>query len=154
MWVFERAVSIHPLDTLPLAAMSYPQTSTAVTYPLLTGIVGRAVAELTSQTDRRLDLFLGGHYAAQNLSAAQDRARVDGEEHVRMHVWSAPGTTKPGFDEAVTLLRGENVKRYRKGDALGPSWTNHWVHVELSIPKEFQGRGEDVICGCSVQRGV
>lgn len=127
--------------------MSYPRVSEAVTYPLLPGIVSAANTAANVQTDRRLDLFLGGHYTGHNLTAALERGRVTGEEWVRMRVWSAPGTSKPTFEQGAAALRNQaDVKPFKKGDSLGPSWTNHWVHVELTIPKEYSTQDEDVIC--------
>ena len=63
-----------------------------------------------------------------------------------MQVWSAPGTTKPTFEEATFSLQGSDLKPYRPGDKLGPSWTNHWVKVDIIIPQELQGSDEPVIC--------
>lgn len=97
------------------------------------------------QTDRRLGLFVGGHYAAHNLSAALDRARLRGGDSVRMTLWSAPGQSKPSFDEAVAQLAVSD-RQLSVGDELGPSWTNHWVRVDLAIPASFADSGEPVIC--------
>jgi alpha-mannosidase len=93
-----------------------------------------------------LNLFTGGHYVAHNLSSVLDIARVDAEEHVKMTVWSAPGMEKPPFEEAVSSLKSQG-RPYRKGDWLGKSWTNHWVHAEFIIPAGWKERDEPVICG-------
>jgi alpha-mannosidase len=91
-------------------------------------------------------LFTDGHYTGFNLTSALDRGRLDDESHVRMTLWSAPGMEKPTFAEGVAALRSDSVRIYRKGDWLGPSWTNHWVHVVLNIPENFRKSGEPVIC--------
>lgn len=65
-----------------------------------------------------------------------------------MIVWSAPGTDKPTFEEAVTALKGGDVKPYRVGDWLGKSWTNHWVKARLTIPEGWRRMGEPVLCAC------
>jgi alpha-mannosidase len=124
--------------------MSYERVTESVNHPLLKGI-----------TDKRLHLFTGGHFASQNLSSILERGRIDDGEHVKMRVWSAPGESKPGFQEATQAFapgktRSEGSKGYKKGDRLGPSWTNHWVHVELKIPESFQTANEPVICECSL----
>nr|XP_018263421.1 uncharacterized protein I303_03290 [Kwoniella dejecticola CBS 10117]OBR85579.1 hypothetical protein I303_03290 [Kwoniella dejecticola CBS 10117] len=112
----------------------YPRTTEAVNFPLLPSI-----------TERRLKLFNEGHYASQNLTSALDRARVDGNKAVRMTLWSAPGLEKPAFEEATAQLKSSKTKEYQKGDWLGPSWTNHWVAVDLTIPEEWKKLEEPVI---------
>jgi alpha-mannosidase len=76
----------------------------------------------------RLNNFKGGHYSSQNLSALLFTHRLDtstpsrdpGNEggYVKMDVWSAPGKTKPGFEEVIRVARW---KEARKGLELGPS---------------------------------
>jgi alpha-mannosidase len=152
--------------------MSYPTHTEAVSHPLLDGI-----------TDKRLGLFTNGHFESQNLSSVLEwdrvglshiddwgtRERADSKEKqkerdddaVQLWVWSAPGKSKPSFDEATKQLdlqslatsseesmRSRGLKRYELGTALGPSWTNHWVWVNLKIPKEWAATGEPVICQC------
>lgn len=62
-----------------------------------------------------------------------------------MHYWSAPGSSKPDFTQAIQSLR-ENSRPYEKGTRLGPSFTNHWVHVSLIIPESFRASSEPIIC--------
>ncbi|KAJ7761317.1 hypothetical protein B0H16DRAFT_1688449 [Mycena metata] len=53
-------------------------------------------------------------------------------------MWSAPGLLKPSFAEA--LSHRADFKPAKKGDAFGPSWTNHWWLVHLVFPEgEFEG---------------
>lgn len=66
----------------------------------------------------RLDQFIGGHYAAQNLSSALFLHRLDTAPAVRMEVWHAPGRSKPTFEEAV---RAKGWKEAKKGMEMGPS---------------------------------
>lgn len=114
---------------------AYSRLTEAVSHPLLPGI-----------TEKRLHLFNGGHYAEHNLSSSLDRDRVDDEAHVSINLWSAPGMTKPGFQEANQHVKSsENRKAFKKEDWLGPSWTNHWLHVSLKIPVHFQTSGEPVV---------
>ncbi len=62
-----------------------------------------------------------------------------------MIYWSAPGASKPGFEEAVVKLKDEG-KALKKGFGFGTSWTNHWVKVDITLPKELRGTKEQVIC--------
>jgi hypothetical protein len=68
-------------------------------------------------TRDRLNNFNGGHFSDVNLSAALFTHRLDGDEHVKLSVWSAPGRSKPGFDEAMK----QEFKPAHKGDSFGPS---------------------------------
>jgi alpha-mannosidase len=65
----------------------------------------------------RLDQFLGGHFSNVNLSALLFTHRLDDEKHVKLQVWSAPGRTKPSFQEAMK----KKFKPAKKGDSFGPS---------------------------------
>jgi hypothetical protein len=129
---------------------TYAQVTESVKHPLIKGIVSTAAIRTGGGTDRqadkRLDLFLEGHYAEHNLSSALERARFGGDEFVRMQVWSAPSDSKPTFEEAAKLLKSGTTKPYRVGAKLGPSWTNHWVKVDITIPKKYRDGVEPVIC--------
>ncbi|WVO20440.1 uncharacterized protein IAS62_001736 [Cryptococcus decagattii] len=99
----------------------YPQRTTAAEYKHLGSIGGR------------LDQFIGGHYASYNLSSLLFAHRLDDSQHVKLEVWSAPGLTKPSFEEA----KRQTFKSTKKGESFGPSWTNHWFKVTLHIPNEW-----------------
>jgi alpha-mannosidase len=119
---------------------SYPRLTEAVNHPLLKGI-----------TETRLSLFTNGHFASQNLSSILERQRIDSDEFVQLSVWSAPGESKPSFQEAVKQLgQSGDLKPYRKGDRLGLSWTNHWVRALITIPDTYRMSSEPVICECGV----
>ncbi|CAL1697504.1 unnamed protein product [Somion occarium] len=85
-------------------------------------------------TKDRLNTFVGGHFHDVNLSSMLFVHRLDDSHHVKLHVWSAPGLTKPSFEEAMK----QKFKPAKKGDSFGPSWTNHWWKVALSIPSYFE----------------
>ena len=68
-------------------------------------------------TKNRLGTFNGGHFSDVNLSSVLFTQRIDGTEHVKLQVWSAPGLTKPSFQEAMT----KEFKPAKKGDSFGPS---------------------------------
>lgn len=52
-------------------------------------------------TRDRLNTFHGGHYSDVNLSSILFTHRVDNPAHVKLEVWSAPGMSKPTFEEAM-----------------------------------------------------
>ncbi|KAJ9103142.1 hypothetical protein QFC21_002564 [Naganishia friedmannii] len=108
-------------------------------------------------TRDRLNQFLGGHFSSQNLSALLFAHRIDSQSHpanIKLTYWSAPGRSKPGFEEAIKNLNGRG-KEARKGMEFGPSWTNHWFKVVVKIPSswqdyervqfEFDGSGEAMV---------
>ena len=68
-------------------------------------------------TQSRLGTFHGGHFADVNLSSVLFTHRIDNREHVQLEVWSAPGLTKPTFEEALK----QKFKPAKKGDSFGPS---------------------------------
>ncbi|ESK96763.1 glycoside hydrolase family 38 protein [Moniliophthora roreri MCA 2997] len=85
-------------------------------------------------TRDRLNNFNGGHFSDVNLTSMLFTHRVDNAEHVKLQVWSAPGLTKPTFEEAMK----QKFKPAKKGDSFGPSWTNHWWKVSVVIPGYWQ----------------
>jgi len=80
------------------------------------------------------------------VSALFDKARVDSDNHVSMTAWSAKGMDKPTFSEAMEKLRGDEARAIRKDHVFGPSWSNHWVKVVLTIPDEFKKANQQVLC--------
>jgi alpha-mannosidase len=96
-----------------------------------------------------LDRFFGSPYASQHLDKLLDRHRSDAGEHVRITHWAAPSDAKPGFDEARPLVDAHGAE-IRKGHRFGPSWSNHWLKVELSLP-EWMKAEETVICAYSLR---
>lgn len=85
-------------------------------------------------TQDRLGQFTEGHFADVNLSASLFTHRVDDSSHVKLQVWSAPGLTKPSFQEAMK----QKFKPAKKGETFGPSWTNHWWKVSITIPAYWE----------------
>lgn len=45
--------------------------------------------------------------------------RIDDAKHVKLEVWSAPGLTKPSFEEAMK----QEFAPAKKGQKFGPSCT-------------------------------
>lgn len=94
---------------------------------------------IRDQTRARLNQFEGGHFSSQNLSSILYAHRIDSDTHaqnVKLIYWSAPGRTKPTFEEAVRAL-AKDGKEAKKGMEFGPSWTNHWFKVTIHIPPEW-----------------
>ena len=101
-------------------------------------------------TQNRLNTFLGGHFGDVNLSSVLYKASLSTsieplghhkpelKPGVSLQVWSAPGLTKPSFDEAMKLAEGK-WKTAHKGESFGPSWSNHWWKIDLVIPRAWQG---------------
>jgi alpha-mannosidase len=87
-----------------------------------------------------------GDYASQNVASLMNKARVDDEEHVKMTAWSANGMDKPTFQEAMSGLKGDGAKVIKKGHVFGPTWSNHWVKVDITIPEEFKKGDQQVLC--------
>ncbi|ORX40242.1 alpha-mannosidase [Kockovaella imperatae] len=91
--------------------MGYPRTSYASSK--------WGVRDRTADHQHRLSQFIGGTYAETNLSSVLIKARCD---DVRLEMWSAPGHTKPTFDEAKSKLDGD---------------TNHWIKITMTIPESW-----------------
>lgn len=74
-----------------------------------------------------------GNFSNINLSSALYIHRLDNPENVKLELWSAPGLSKPTFEEAMK----QTFKPAKKGISLGPSWTNHWWKVSVKIPNHW-----------------
>jgi alpha-mannosidase len=68
-------------------------------------------------TKDRLNNFEGGHYSDVNISSVLFVHRMYNENNIKLQVWSAPGLTKPSFEEAMK----QKFKPAKKGDSFGPS---------------------------------
>ncbi|KAF7980211.1 hypothetical protein HWV62_39313 [Athelia sp. TMB] len=109
-----------------------PLTNSHASYPELNS--GSGAKWIKHLTRDRLNTFNGGHFSDVNLSHVLYTHRLDGPEYIKLQVWSAPGLTKPTFDEAMKALKEKKFKPAKKGDSFGPSWTNHWWKVHVTIP--------------------
>jgi alpha-mannosidase len=68
-------------------------------------------------TRDRTGKFSGGHFADVNLSSVLFTHRLDDSKHVQLQRWSAPGITKPTFQEALK----QDFQPAKKGESIGPS---------------------------------
>ncbi|EIW69817.1 hypothetical protein TREMEDRAFT_43495 [Tremella mesenterica DSM 1558] len=82
----------------------------------------------------RLNQFKGGHFNDFNLGALLTTHRLDDPAHISLQVWSAPGHSKPTFEEA----KRQTYQPTHKGQSFGPSWTNHWFKVIIHIPPSWE----------------
>jgi alpha-mannosidase len=109
-------------------------------YPLLNYTPGAKWVK--SLTKSRLGNFSGGHFADVNLSSILFTHRIDNPEHVKLQVWSAPGLTKPTFEDAMK----QKFKPAKKGDSFGPSCTliESLPLVRSSTRISFRGESNDI----------
>jgi alpha-mannosidase len=94
---------------------AHNSASSAHGYPVSN--LGAGEKWIKNLTKNRLGTFLGGHFSGVNLSSVLFKHQLDSEENVKLEVWSAPGRTKPSFEEAMK----QEFKPAKKGDRFGPS---------------------------------
>jgi len=68
-------------------------------------------------TKDRTNNFTDGHFADVNLSSVLFTHRLGDSDHVQLQRWSAPGITKPTFQEALK----QDFQPVKKGESIGPS---------------------------------
>jgi alpha-mannosidase len=88
------------------ATLEYPETN-----------FGAGAKWVKHLTQDRINQFTGGHFGDVNLSTALYTERLDSDKYVKLELWSAPGLTKPSFEEAMK----QKFKKAGKGEVLGPS---------------------------------
>ncbi|PWN26260.1 hypothetical protein BDZ90DRAFT_280786 [Jaminaea rosea] len=106
--------------------------------PRLASSAHRPVRGLSirSQDERRLPDFVGGQYAAYNLSSVLFEDRTDDASAIALYRWSPPAGEKPSFSEAVK----HKFEKASKGDLMGPSWSNHWCKLDIAVPAKWQDK--------------
>ena len=62
--------------------------------------------------------------------------RATGEDHVKLSVYSPPHLSRPLFEEATS----HGFETTHVGAWFGPSWSTHWIKVELRVPSELQNK--------------
>lgn len=88
-------------------------------------------------TRSRIGNFLSDNqWKDVNLQSTLYDLHVAGPPHVHLEVWSAPGQSRPTFEEATS----HHFKPTKVGQAFGPSWTTHWFRCTVNIPKPFRGK--------------
>ncbi|KAH9970026.1 glycoside hydrolase family 38 protein [Lactifluus volemus] len=89
---------------------------------------------IKSLTNDRTGNFTGGHFSDINLSSVLFTHRLDGNKFVELQRWSAPGISKPSFEEALK----QEFQPAKKGESIGPSWSNHWYKITVHIPSDWK----------------
>jgi alpha-mannosidase len=59
---------------------------------------------------------------------------ASGSPHVKLWKWAAPDLTRPTFKDATS----HKFEKASVGDSFGPSWSTHWIKVQLTVPSELQ----------------
>jgi alpha-mannosidase len=72
---------------------------------------------IKSLTNDRTGNFTGGHFSDINLSSVLFTHRLDDTKSVELQRWSAPGISKPSFEEALK----QEFQPAKKGESIGPS---------------------------------
>ncbi|PWZ01460.1 putative AMS1-alpha-mannosidase [Testicularia cyperi] len=106
---------------------TYPLLSTSDPRPVRSGLI-RSIHE------RRLDEFIGGQYADYNITSLLFEHRTDEEKYITVQSWTPPAGTKPTFEQAKT----QKYVPAHKGIKFGPSWTNHWLKLKLTVPNAWR----------------
>lgn len=60
--------------------------------------------------------------------------KASGEDCIKLFVYSPPDLTRPAFKEATS----HKFEKTQVGANFGPSWSTHWIKVELKVPHELQ----------------
>ena len=61
-------------------------------------------------------------------------AKASGEDYIKLSVYSPPHHARPSFDEATS----HKFEKTHVGAAFGPSWSTHWIKVQLRVPSNLQ----------------
>ena len=75
-----------------------------------------------------------GQYASQNLRSKIYEDKASGADYVQLSVYSPPELSRPTFKEATS----HEFKPTHVGASFGPSWSTHWVKVQLKVPSYLQ----------------
>lgn len=109
-----------------------PQPPDSSLPKLAAGPVGQQIHSIYKG---RLGQFTAnGQYSSQNLQSVMYEGRASGNDHVKLQVYSPPDLTRPTFEEAIS----HDFEDTHVGQFFGPSWSTHWIKVELTVPQELQ----------------
>ncbi|KAI4171516.1 MAG: hypothetical protein LQ343_004254 [Gyalolechia ehrenbergii] len=109
-----------------------PQTPGTSLPKLAAGPVGQQIHSIYK--GRLRQFTANGEYSSQNLQSAMYEGRASGEDYVKLQVYSPPNLSRPTFEEATS----HDFKDTHVGQSFGPSWSTHWIKIELRVPKELQ----------------
>ena len=98
------------------------------------GPVGKQIHNIYKS---RLGIFTdNGQYASQNLRSKMYEGKASGDEYVKLSVYSPPDLQRPSFQEATSHEFGPT----HVGANFGPSWSTHWIKVQLKVPSSLQDK--------------
>ncbi|KAI9449033.1 glycosyl hydrolases family 38 N-terminal domain-containing protein [Lactarius psammicola] len=95
---------------------SQPRSNNTTDYPQWSFSPG--AKWIKGLTKDRTGNFTGGHFADVNLTSVLFTHRLDDSDHIELQRWSAPGLTKPSFEEALK----HDFQPAKKGESIGPSY--------------------------------
>lgn len=83
----------------------------------------------------RLDLFLaeGDQFSDVNLTPHYFLKRESSEESIQITHYAVPELKRIPFKAAIK----HKFTPTRVGEVFGPSWSTHWFHVRVTIPKDW-----------------
>ncbi|KAI7906375.1 galactose mutarotase-like domain-containing protein [Cokeromyces recurvatus] len=91
-------------------------------------------------TQSRVNNFLasGGQFYGMGIQTKFWLARQGGPPYVNLKVYSVPDLKRIPFKEAVT----QKFQDFNIGvdHSFGPSWSTHWFHISILIPKEMDSK--------------
>lgn len=88
---------------------------------------------IRSIQEKRIYEFVGGQFSSDNLSSLLYAGRLNTQPHVQIKCWSPANGTRPTFNEACS----QTFKPCQVGEKFGPSWSNHWLKLILTVPDEW-----------------
>ncbi|GAB7363842.1 hypothetical protein MBLNU230_g4407t1 [Neophaeotheca triangularis] len=95
--------------------------------------VGKQIHQI--YRDRLRQFLTTGQYREHGLVPKLHDGRLSDDKHIKLHVWDAPGLTRPTFEEATS--EKNEYRKTQKGQAFGPSWSTHWFKVQFNLPYEW-----------------
>jgi alpha-mannosidase len=60
--------------------------------------------------------------------------KASGEDYIKLSVYSPPDLARPSFEDATS----HEFKKTQVGASFGPSWSTHWIKVQLRVPPGLQ----------------
>lgn len=69
-----------------------------------------------------------------NSNRKMYEGKASGEDYVKLSVYSPPDLARPSFEEATS----HKFEKTNVGASFGPSWSTHWMKIQLKIPSGLQ----------------
>ena len=71
-----------------------------------------------------------------NASRVMYEGRATGSDHVKLSKYSPPNLSRPSFEDATS----HDFEETHVGAWFGPSWSTHWIKVELRVPSDLKDK--------------